>query len=276
MSAFKSGQRGFKLTQLLVVVLVIAVAAGIFLDDGQPPSGGGGGSGDPAEDQLAQRQPAYALSLKDNWPPMTQDRNSAGLADPSAMTRANYYLILDGSGSMNDEQCSEGRRKIEVAVDAISAFAQALPAQSNFGLAAFVNGKNHELAALGPNHQAGMSLLQKVRPSGNTPLYSAVQFGYQRLTAQAQRQLGYGEYHLLVVTDGMHSKGEDPTPMVGQVIANSPVVIHTIGFCISDDHSLNQPGRTYYRSATDPASLQQGLEAVLAEAPDFNLDRFEQ
>jgi Ca-activated chloride channel family protein len=269
--SLRSRQRGFNLLKLFIPVIVVAVFASILMEESPAP----GNDARPAKPPTPSG-PAYALGLKDNWPPMPEGKNAGAITDAAGMARANYYLILDGSGSMNDEQCSEGRRKIQVAVDAINAFTRALPKQSNFGLATFINGKNIELAPLGPDHQAGMASLGKVRPSGNTPLFSAVQFGYDKLTTQARRQSGYGEYHLVVVTDGMHSKGEDPTPAVDQLIARSPVVIHTIGFCISDKHALNQPGRTFYRSATDPASLKQGLESVLAEAPDFNIDRFEQ
>jgi Ca-activated chloride channel family protein len=260
-------QGGFKLLNLLVLSIMIGVVYAFLSDGGNP------GDAKP-QNRSRSGAPAYAMTLKDNWPPMA--KQSGAIADSADMTTANYYLILDGSGSMTDQQCSQKRRKIEVAVEAISAFARALPKDSNFGLAAFVNSKNRELAPLGKQHEAGLQGLYQIKPSGNTPLFNAVKFAYNKLTKQALSQLGYGEYHLVVVTDGMHSQGQDPTPMVDKIIGQSPVVIHTIGFCIDDDHALNQPGRTYYRSATDPASLKQGLEAVLAESPDFNVDRFEQ
>jgi hypothetical protein len=275
-------QRQFKLLKGFIVLASIGVAAGLFF--GLNPGKGPGtyqasGRQDAAPSPAAQgKRPAYALGLQDNWPPLVADApdgQQLALVDAQAMTRANYYLILDGSGSMNDEQCSAGRRKIQVAVDAVTAFARALPPHSQFGLATFINGKNYELSALGQQPQIGLGQLSKLRPSGNTPLLSAVNFGYGRLLQQARRQSGYGEYHLVIVTDGMHSKGEDPTPAVDRLIAKSPVVLHSIGFCIDPHHPLNQPGRSYYRSATDPSSLQQGLEAVLAEAPSFDLDRFE-
>jgi Ca-activated chloride channel family protein len=52
------------------------------------------------------------------------------------------------------------------------------------------------------------------------------------------------------------------------------VIVHTIGFCIDSDHVLNQPNRTYYASATNPAELKQGLQAVLAESSVFDADSF--
>ena len=94
------------------------------------------------------------------------------------------------------------------------------------------------------------------------------------LIRQGRRQLGYGEYHLIVVTDGQASSGQDPTGVVDEILASSPVVIHTIGFCIGEDHSLNQKGRVLYRTAQNAAELREGLEQVLAEAPDFTVTQF--
>lgn len=218
--------------------------------------------------------PGYALTTKNNWPAIQQAEGA--LTDPAQLMNLNYYLVLDGSGSMADTDCADGRPKIKVAVEAVSAFARALPQNANFGLAAFVNGSTGELAPLSTQHEAGLGRLAQLQPSGNTPLFNAAQFGYQKLTAQAQRQLGYGEYHLVLVTDGLASEGQDPTPMVQQIFGESPVVLHTIGFCIDNNHPLNQPGRSFYSAATNPATLKQGLNAVLAESPDFSIDRFVQ
>ena len=113
-----------------------------------------------------------------------------------------------------------------------------------------------------------------VHPSGGTPLKNAIQQAYQRLTEQARQQLGYGEYHLVVVTDGEATTGEEPDRVVAEMLAYSPVVLHTIGFCISDRHSLNQPGKIVYKAAKDVAGLKQGLASVLAEAEDFSVAQY--
>jgi hypothetical protein len=97
---------------------------------------------------------------------------------------------------------------------------------------------------------------------------------FDSLTRQARAQLGYGEYHLVIVTDGYADPDEKPRTIVDKMLAETPIIIHTIGFCISDKHSLNQPGRILYQSATDVQSLQQGLDDVLAESPDFTAQQF--
>jgi hypothetical protein len=62
--------------------------------------------------------------------------------------------------------------------------------------------------------------------------------------------------------------------VVKEILAQSPVVLHTIGFCIDSDHVLNQPDKTFYASATDPEQLESSLKAVLAEAPVFDATKF--
>ncbi len=77
-----------------------------------------------------------------------------------------------------------------------------------------------------------------------------------------------------MVTDGEASEGQDPTGAVKLILDRSPVVLHTIGFCIGERHSLNQPGRTIYRAADNPNQLRQSLSGVLAEAPKFDASGF--
>ncbi len=84
------------------------------------------------------------------------------------------------------------------------------------------------------------------------------------------RQLGYGRYVLVVVTDGQASPGQEPAAQVNWMLASTPVELHTIGFCIGTDHSLNMPGRTVYKAADNPVALRQGLAEVLAEAETFD------
>jgi hypothetical protein len=78
----------------------------------------------------------------------------------------------------------------------------------------------------------------------------------------------------VIVTDGEASGGEDPTKVVNKILKRSPVIIHTIGFCIGEDHSLNQHGRILYKAANNPGDLRKGLQNVLAESPTFDIAVF--
>lgn len=257
-----------------VWIVLSAAAAYYFLGEGE-------NSGTPppqSSPQIAIPEPArqrsgYALeAARNTWPPA----RGAGkaLTEPKELLAANYYLVLDGSGSMSERHCAGGRTKHEAAIEALTAFARSVPAEANFGLGLFNSGEIRELVPLGPNQGLPPGTLNAIVPGGSTPLYSAIRFAYGQLTRQAERQQGYGEYHLVVVTDGMASQGQDPTPIVRTIFAESPLVLHTIGFCIGEDHPLNQPGQSYYRSADNPEELAQGLETVLAESPGFDVDRF--
>lgn len=185
------------------------------------------------------------------------------------LTRKNFYVIIDGSGSMRDYV--GGEMKIFAAKDAIKRFAQLVPADANLGLFAFDGKGITERVPLGlDNRKAFIRELENVDTDSNTPLKSAITGAYEKIRIQAGKQQGYGEYHLVIVTDGEANVGEDPTSIVNQILAESPVVIHTIGFGIGERHSLNQRGRTIYKSAGDKQGLSKGLSDVLAESEKFD------
>ena len=216
----------------------------------------------------------YATNAgKSDWPNIGQE--AQGIADN--ILSKNYYVILDGSGSMQNTECSGGQTKITAAKVALKAFAQAVHNDANLGFAAFDNGGlNERLPLGGQNRDQFTQYVDAVNANGGTPLSKALTLGYDKLKTQAAHQLGYGEYHLVIVTDGAASSGYDPTPVVKQVINESPVLIHTIGFCIGKDHSLNQEGYTIYKTADNPEQLAQGLGNVLAESENFTIDSFSQ
>jgi hypothetical protein len=225
---------------------------------------------DVADDAPVDADPDTA-NLPSSWPPL----RDGVAASPSG--EINYYIVFDGSGSMEGLECGDGVSKVEAAVRAVRAFIEAAPATANIGLAAFDSRRASERVALGVgNRDALVDALRRIRTGGGTPLNSGIRIGYNKLTDQARTQLGYGEYHLVVVTDGKpEPSSQDPTPVVREILQESPVVLHTIGFCIDASHVLNQPGRTYYASATNPQELQSSLQAVLAEAPTFDVAQFQ-
>lgn len=230
-----------------------------------------------AVDAVPAAQPAAAVAsaaAATAWPPLA-DENVVPAADLAA---SNYYIVLDGSGSMRRSGCSADTSKINAALAALERFVGTVPADANLGLAVFDDKRLSERVPLATgNRPAFLAALRNVAVDGGTPLRSAITLGYGQLTAQAQRQLGYGEYHLVVVTDGNPDpSSEDPTSVVEEILTASPVVLHTIGFCIGTDHVLNQPGRSYYMAANDPSQLDSGLSSVLAESPSFDVGSFEQ
>ncbi|GAB2928487.1 vWA domain-containing protein [Rheinheimera gaetbuli] len=224
----------------------------------------------PTVDHASADRPAlqsYALdSTRYDWPQASQSQT---LADN--VLAQNYYLVFDGSGSMSERNCASSQEKIVVAKSAVSKFISSIPPTANVGLYVFDHYGAQERVALGQNRSQLLQSVKRVLANGGTPLRSAAEAGYKALTEQAKKQLGYGEYHLVIVTDGEASSNEDPASVVRQILRDSPVQIHTIGFCIGEGHSLNIPGQTYYAAAGSPEELDAGLAQVLAEADDYSL-----
>ncbi len=220
------------------------------------------------------RAEAYAIQpAKNSWPPVTK-QGGKSYTDAAKLLTTNYYVMLDASGSMADQKCSGNATKMQVAAQALGKFAQSVPSDANFGLAMFNGSTIKELIPLGASRKDVGRIAASILPTASTPLASAMKFSYKKITKQGQRQLGYGDYYLVMLTDGIADKGQEADSVVPKILSESPVQIYTIGFCISENHSLNQPGRTVYRSANDPQSLQQGLQDVLAESPDFKVSDF--
>ena len=187
----------------------------------------------------------------------------------SNLLRRNFYVVLDGSGSMNEHRCAGSSTKIDVAKKALIAFERSLKASDNIGLVVFDHAGVSQRVVLGTNNRSDFeNRINEVRADNGTPLYECVRFAFDQLEAQRAKQLGYGEYHIVVVTDG-EANGEAENGLIAR-INKTPVVIHTIGFCIDEGHSLNQPGKTYYTDARSPEDVQKGLKAVTAESEKFD------
>jgi len=189
----------------------------------------------------------------------------------------NFYFIFDGSGSMKSEPggACEGdqsfRAKLDGAQWAVKEFLTKVSEDVNLGLYVFDRDGRQELVPLGAgNRDAFMSAVDNIRAGGGTPLAEAIDFGTDRLVEQYQRQLGYGEYRLVVVTDGR----ADQIPEAARYAAHFGMPIYAIGLCIDEDHPLRRFAVSY-RAADSFDDLAQGLEETLAELPDFDPTEFE-
>ncbi len=220
----------------------------------------------------AATRPAVGSLASKVWPFITDDQEAKSLAK-NPVTQ-NYIVIFDGSGSMGDVKCSAGRKKIDVAKEAVTEWSKTLPEDANIGLVAFHNdgwifGKLGETGRLD-----FIKGIQSLRYGGKTPLSKAFDHAYRDITNQGQKQLGYGEYTIVVVTDGIANSPRQLFQTVETIQAATPITIYTIGFCIGDKHSLNQPGKTVYKAADNPETLRQGLKEVLAESVTFDDSEF--
>lgn len=197
-----------------------------------------------------------------------------------AQTTRNLYVIFDGSGSMNDglDSTCKGdksfRTKLEGAQWALREFIGHVPEDVNLGLYVFDARGRREFVPLGPgNRDAFLAAVRTVRAGEGTPLGEAIKTGVDRLVQQYKQQLGYGEFRLVVVTDGQ-ANGEVPLAEATAYAAKFATPIYTIGLCIGAEHELRKYSVSY-RAADSIEELREGLAETLAEPPSFDATGFD-
>jgi Ca-activated chloride channel homolog len=201
----------------------------------------------------------------------------AAAVGEASLTR-NFYFILDGSGSMEGalgKQCAGDKRfktRLEGAKWAVEQFMPHVPPGVNLGLWVFDSRGNSERVPLGSNNRAAfLSESLKTTAGGNTPLTEAMEQGIKRLLQQREQQLGYGEFRLVVVTDGQ-ATGR-PILQAVNYAREHRMPIYTIGLCIGEAHELRKYAVSY-RAADSVEALKRGLEETLAETNVFDAQTF--
>lgn len=211
--------------------------------------------------QPAQQPAPQAEKKKWSW---LNDAQAAPYTSTDNLLRKNYLVVFDGSGSMSGE-------RIRIAKKAAKAFTQKVTNDDLLGLVAFDNTGTSVRVPLKANNKANFSAqIDQIVDGGGTPLNSAIFEAYKIVREQGARQRGYGEYHIIVITDGEANSGEDPRNLVQEIVKFSPVNIHTIGFQFSGSHSLNQAGITSYYQADNYDELMKSFSSILAESTSFD------
>jgi Ca-activated chloride channel homolog len=219
-------------------------------------------------------EPSSMQQANSTWPFVDGGTDIGTLAD--SLTQKNIVMVFDGSGSMQKSGCSGDNTKIEVARQVVTAWADTVPEDANLGLIVFDHSGFSIRLPLGQKNRAQFRAeIAKVVADYKTPLTQSLSTAYQMLTEQGRKQLGYGEYTVVIVTDGAANDVVKLEQTVDYVLQKSPIMIYTIGFCINSDHTLNTKGRTVYRAANNPEELRQGLQDVLAESESFDISGFE-
>ncbi len=253
----------FPLSPLVRAALSVAMALAL-----------GGGCFDSDSPQPPTSKPTKAAISQDatasGWPPPAE----ANLPVADDLLADNWEFDLDASGSMGSTACGTGNNaRMEAAKSAVIKFSNSLPEGVNRGLVVFSEKKRsgiEEWLKLGPGNRAEFArLVETIQPSGSTPLRSSIELSAAKLTQQAQMQRGYGTYHLVIVTDGEADSGQDPAKFTKDLVANTAVTVHVIGFCVDGKHSLDIKGYTQYTSADNPSKLAEGLQKILAESESF-------
>ena len=246
----------------LLPVAIAAISVGLLAacDNSKPPTA---------------KAPAVAPAVV-SWPPPAPPDQPV-VAD---LLADNWEFVVDASGSMGSSACGTGGQpRMETAKKGVIAFASRCPRRQAAASGGFrATQARHRRVA-----QAREREPRRVRPSGvdrrpggSTPLRSSIQLTTKVLTAQAQRQRGYGTYRLVVVTDGEADQGEDPAAFTKQLVSTTAITVHVIGFCVDGRRSLDLKGYTQYASAANPAALEKGLQAILAESSSIHDSKFAQ
>ena len=190
----------------------------------------------------------------------------------------NFYFIMDGSGSMNEstgEDCGDSdgafSTKIAGANWAITEFLKQVPGDVNMGLYIFDHMGAEERAPLGPaDHDKLLHEINEMRVGGRTPLAPAIMHATDTLVEQYKKQLGYGEYRIVIVTDGQ----AEHIPEAATYAAEYGIPIYSIGLCVGPDHPLRTFSVSYW-SADNFEDLAKGLKQTIAELPQFDAKGFE-
>ena len=200
----------------------------------------------------------------------------ADIGGQADLTR-NFYFIMDGSGSMREpttRDCGGDQSfpdKISGARWAIKKFLENVPEEMNIGLYIFDRDGRREVVPLGKaNRDAFLRAVDNIDAGGGTPLARAIQYGADQLVAQYKKQLGYGEFRLVVVTDGI----ANDIPEAALYAAKYGIPIYAIGLCVEANHPLRQFSVSY-QAADNFADLSKGLSESLAELPVFDVTQFD-
>lgn len=195
-------------------------------------------------------------------------------AEPD-LTR-NFYFIIDGSGSMSErtgKKCGNNENftdKLSGAKWAVKTFLKTVPDNINIGLYIFDHNGKREVVPLSKNNRdIFLKKIEGIYAGGGTPLAEAIKFGTDKLIGKYKNQLGYGEFRLVVVTDGIANN----IYKAAKYAASYGISLYSIGLCVDEDHPLRKYS-ALYKAADNFEDLSEGLTETLAELPDFNVSEF--
>lgn len=167
---------------------------------------------------------------------------STSLSEDTVQSTLNIQILLDASGSMAGQV--DGGVKMELAKEAITEFASALPENTQVSLRVYghkgtntPDGKElscattEEVYPLGEYNKAEFfAALEQFGPTGYTPLASAIEAAGEDLSTVHEQGT---ESVVYVVSDGLETCGGDPVKAAeGLQNSNIEAIVNIIGFDI--------------------------------------------
>ena len=187
--------------------------------------------------------------------------------DPNAeiSLARSFYFVFDGSGSMADDD------KIVWAKRAVKAFIQEVPEEDYVGLYVFDRHGDREVLPLARgNRQEFLAAVDAIDAAGFTPLARAISVGVNRLKQRRDMQLGYGDFRLVITTDGQAGG----IPDAARYADHFSVPMYTIGLELSEEHELSRYS-VYYRDARSEEDLAEALRETAAELEAYDQTEFQ-
>src|SRR5215213_3447750 len=224
---------------------------------------------EPTATAIPTEQPT-AAPVADAGPGALQVR----MADGQALVRTigNLEIILDASGSMNGE--IDGRRKIDIAHEALAALVGKLPDRTNVALRAYGHRKGSDcsdvelltpLEAL--DRSALTARINAVNPAqkGMTPIGASLEQVAQDL------QGAQGDVLVVLVSDGDETCDGDPAQVATRIhAANAKIRFDVIGFNVGPEEwrarlsGIAQGGGGNYFVASGATQLVDALQQAVA------------
>jgi hypothetical protein len=194
---------------------------------------------------------------------------------PAYTVESVVVILLDDSGSMNELMRDGGRRapRMEVAKNALRKVIQQLPTDTRLGVLLLNGARESEgwLIPLGPlDRNEAVSQIERLTARGGTPLGRSMKTAMEELIEHRRRQ-PYGDYRLLVVTDGEATDRSILQRHLPNILARG-IAVDVIGVDMKSDHTLAQSAHSY-RRANDAASFEQALSEIFAESMDRGQDQ---
>ena len=242
-----------------LIIIINAIALLIYSCNQSAP---GGEHGTQSEQIVQEPETPQATILFDE---------SEGIAS----TASNFYFVVDVSGSMG-EKCS-GRRKIDGAKEAVTRFMKNIPDDVNIGLMLFGTRGDDFAEALpitAGNKEEFLNIINSLQPNGRTPLGEALLASVDKIVEQYKKQLGYGTYRIIVITDGEQT-GIDLKEPYDYLARHGFIGLYSIGLCMKTSHTLKKYSLSY-RDANDYEELEEALVEATAESDVFDANLFDE
>ena len=200
------------------------------------------------------------------------------LVQAQPMPPAPIYFICDASGSMWGQ--IDGKTKMSIAAEVLTAARKNLPADQAVGLVAYghrtkeCDDVEFLLDPATGNLGAFQQAVQNLKPLGKTPLAHSALEVIHRLSASGEKAT------IILVTDGIESCGGDLCAVVRAAReAGVPFRLHIVGFGLKPDETealrcAALAGDGSYFDAADAAGLEGVMEEATAapvEEPDQNV-----